>query len=59
MGWAFEGVPWDEVPAEETFAIWRHQAVVRDSFLTDAELLVKLRTIDSMRLESLWVSMTS
>lgn len=51
MSWAFDGVPWSDVPDSEKFAIWQNQALVRDSFLTDYEFIMKLRAIDQMKSE--------
>ena len=52
MGYAFENIPWHEVPDEERFAIWVMQAKVRDSFLTFDEIIAKHNAITEMEWEA-------
>lgn len=51
MSWAFDGVPWSEVPDSEKFAIWCNQALVRDSFLNYQELCIKVRVLVELEKE--------
>jgi hypothetical protein len=41
MGYAFEGVPWHELPDSEKLGLWRQEALVRDSFLNREEFFVR------------------
>jgi hypothetical protein len=41
MGYAFEGVPYYELPDSEQLSIWQMNARIRDHSLTDAEWWAK------------------
>ena len=45
MGYAFEGVPWHEVPDAERLALWRMDAEIRDGMLNPAEFRERHTTL--------------
>lgn len=49
MGYAFEGVPYYELPDSEQLAIWNMNARIRDNGLTDAEWWAKYSATQEMQ----------
>lgn len=52
MGYAFEGVPYYELPDSERLAIWNMNARIRDNSLTDAEWWARQYAIWDMEKEN-------
>lgn len=52
MGYAFEGVPWHELPDSERLGIWNMNARIRDNGLTDAEWWAKYNATQEIEKEN-------